>query len=201
MRSFFGKRGAQVAFGACVCLGVGCGSSTATNFYDTASGGPGLTSGGSAPMSGGSGPMSGGSAPMSGGSGPMTGGAEAGGSTGGSSAAAGTSGVGTSGSFGNAGQSATGGGAGNPGNPNAPCSPAKDLSVSPSGPFGSVAGACFRVTGDITGWGCSNFEGRTVKVNRQPVTCGELPLPDKFDGAYYFDISAGMYDYASLYWY
>jgi hypothetical protein len=181
MRSFFGKRGAQVAFGVCVCLGVGCGSSTSTNFYDTPSGASGLMSGGSGPMSGGS--------------------DAAGGSTGGGSNVAGASGTGTSGSVGHAGQSATGGGAGNPGNPNAPCSPAKDLSTSPSGPFGSVAGACFRVTGDITGWGCSNFEGRTVKVNRQPVMCAELPLPDKIDGAYYFDISAGMYDYASLYWY
>jgi hypothetical protein len=28
-----------------------------------------------------------------------------------------------------------------------------------------------------------------------------LPLPDKIDGAFYFDISAGTFDYASFYWF
>ncbi|HTA88740.1 MAG TPA: hypothetical protein VK745_04170, partial [Polyangiaceae bacterium] len=61
--------------------------------------------------------------------------------------------------------------------------------------------ACLRVMGAIAGWGCSNFDGRTLKVNGQTVMCGELPLPDEIDGGYYFDISAGTFDYASFYWY
>jgi hypothetical protein len=60
---------------------------------------------------------------------------------------------------------------------------------------------CLKVTLDITGWGCSNFQGRTVKVNGTTVSCAELPLPSKVDDAYYFDVSAGELDYASLYWY
>jgi hypothetical protein len=59
---------------------------------------------------------------------------------------------------------------------------------------------CLRVTDDIVGWGCSNFEGRTVKVNGVTVNCAEVPLPDKLHGAYYFDISAGEHAYASFYW-
>ncbi len=83
----------------------------------------------------------------------------------------------------------------------APCGPSKEGQNMMSGPFGTTGPYCLRVAGDITGWGCSNFEGRTMKVNRTDVTCGQLPLPKKFEGAYYFDVSAGSFDYASLYWY
>jgi hypothetical protein len=67
--------------------------------------------------------------------------------------------------------------------------------------FASAGPVCLRVTLDIAGWGCSNFEGRTLKVNGTTVACAELPLPSKVDGAYYFDVSAGEHDYASLFWY
>ncbi len=83
----------------------------------------------------------------------------------------------------------------------APCSPAKDLTGGSSGPFGSTGAECFRIDGNIAGWGCSNFDGRSVKVNGQTVTCGQVPLPDAVDGAYYFDVSGGTFDYASFYWY
>ena len=33
------------------------------------------------------------------------------------------------------------------------------------------------------------------------VSCAQLPLPSKVDDAYYFDVSAGELDYASLYGY
>ena len=84
---------------------------------------------------------------------------------------------------------------------NAPCSPARDVSGGSSGPFNSMSGVCLRVTEPITGWGCSNFDGRTIKVNGMPLTCSQVPLPAQVDGAYYFDISAGMFDYASMYWF
>jgi len=105
------------------------------------------------------------------------------------------------------GGSSSGPGPGSGGNPSttgdsdAPCHPAKDISGGMSGPFGSVGPECLRVSGMIAGWGCSNFDGRSVKVNGQTVMCGQLPLPDPIDGAYYFDVSAGTFDYASFYWY
>jgi hypothetical protein len=92
-------------------------------------------------------------------------------------------------------------GSGSTMNQGATCSPVTDVSGGMSGPFNSTGPACFRVSDDITGWGCSNFDGRTLKVNGQIVMCGVLPLPDKIDGAYYFDVSAGSLDYASFYWY
>jgi hypothetical protein len=111
---------------------------------------------------------------------------------------AGSTGVSASGST-SAGGTSTGPG---PGDQNhAMCSPAKDVTGGASGAFGTTGPACFKVTGDIAGWGCSNFDGRTVKVNGRTVMCAELPLPDKIDGAYYFDISAGTFDYASFYWF
>jgi len=82
-----------------------------------------------------------------------------------------------------------------------PCSPAKEVSGGMSGPFGSTGPACLRVEGMIAGWGCSNFDGRTVKVNGREMMCGQLPLPDAVDGSYYFDVSAGTFEYASFYWY
>jgi hypothetical protein len=99
------------------------------------------------------------------------------------------------------GQSAAGGVSSNMGDSSAPCSPAKDVTGGMSGDLGTMGGACIRVTSDITGWGCSNFDGRTVKVNGQIVMCAEEPLPDKLDGAYYFDISPGAFGYASFYWF
>ena len=70
-----------------------------------------------------------------------------------------------------------------------------------SGPFDTLGPICLRVSSDIAGWGCSNFEGRTLKVNGSTVTCAQIPLPEKLHGAYYFDVSAGEHEYASLYWF
>jgi endoglucanase len=94
-----------------------------------------------------------------------------------------------------------GGGSGSMNQGNAPCSPVKDATGMMSGEFGTMGPVCIRVTDDIVGWGCSNFDGRTLKINGQPIMCGALPLPDKIDGAYYFEVSGGTYDYASFYWY
>ncbi len=92
-------------------------------------------------------------------------------------------------------------GSGGMNDPNASCTPARDVSGGASGELGTMGPACLRVMGAIAGWGCSNFDGRTLKVNGQTVMCGELPLPDPIDGAYYFDISAGTFEYASFYWF
>jgi hypothetical protein len=99
-----------------------------------------------------------------------------------------------------AGSSSAGRASGSAGAPsNGACAPVTDIGSGMS--FASAGPVCLRVTLDIAGWGCSNFDGRTVKVNGTTVTCAELPLPNKLDGAYYFEVSAGEHDYASLYWY
>jgi len=81
-----------------------------------------------------------------------------------------------------------------------PCSPSKDLSNHMSGELGTTDAVCLRVTDAVVGWGCSNFDGRTVKVNGVEVACAQVPLPQQVHGAYYFQISAGQFSYASFYW-
>ncbi len=55
----------------------------------------------------------------------------------------------------------------------------------------------------MNGWGCSNFTGRTVKVNSGTAssTCGAGPFPlaKAADGYTYFSASAGTYAWASIY--
>ena len=85
-----------------------------------------------------------------------------------------------------------------------PCTPAATITGTGSGNsgnFGTTGAYCFRTPDNISGWGCSNLTGRTLKVNNVTETCGALPLPAKIDGFYYFDSSAGSVDYASIYWY
>jgi hypothetical protein len=85
-----------------------------------------------------------------------------------------------------------------------PCVPAKTITGSGSGNsgnFGTTGPFCFRTADTITGWGCSNLTGRTLKVNGVVETCGVLPLPARVNGYYYFDASAGGVSYASIYWY
>lgn len=84
--------------------------------------------------------------------------------------------------------------------PDTPCSPVKEASNMTSGDFQSTGPLCLKVTDEVVGWGCSNFEGRTIEVNGTTVTCGQVPLPEKQHGAYYFYISAGEFSYASFYW-
>ncbi len=90
-----------------------------------------------------------------------------------------------------------------------PCTPAATVigtGSGNSGNFGTTGEYCFRTPDNIAGWNCSNFTGRTLKVNGVAVTCGgttpgTMPLPAKVNGYYYFDASAGGVDYASIYWF
>ena len=157
---------------ALLCLGVvsGCGSTAPVDFFDSNGGGAGAAG---ATASAGSPPLGTAGATMLGGAGAtMLGGAGA--------------------TMGSAGATM--------GPSDAPCSPAKDLSNHMSGELGTTDAVCLRVTDEVIGWGCSNFEGRTVKVNGVQVGCAQVPLPDKVHGAYYFEISAGQFSYASFYW-
>ena len=85
-----------------------------------------------------------------------------------------------------------------------PCVPDKTVSMSSgsgsTGSFGTKEAFCFRTPDNIAGWNCSNLDGRTLKVNGTTATCSALPLPAKVNGYYYFDATAGTYDYASIQW-
>jgi len=93
-----------------------------------------------------------------------------------------------------------GGSGGSTGTGREPCSPAKDITSKNTGNFGTKSAFCFRTNSSIAGWGCSNLDGRTIKVNNTTVNCGASPLPAKVNGYYYFDVSAGTYEYASIHW-
>ena len=87
-----------------------------------------------------------------------------------------------------------------------PCTPAATVTgtgSANSGNFGTTGAYCFRTPDNITGWNCSDFTGRTLKVNGTTETCGAMPLPAKVNGYYYFDSTGGTgaVEYASIYWY
>ena len=71
--------------------------------------------------------------------------------------------------------------------------------TSNTGNFNTTGAVCYRTTANINGWGCSNFDGRTLTVGGVARTCGALPLTRSADGYYYFQITAGQYPWASLY--
>jgi endoglucanase len=68
-----------------------------------------------------------------------------------------------------------------------------------TGNFNTTGGVCYRTANNIAGWGCSNFDGRTVTVGGVARTCGQLPLTRAADGYYYFQVTAGTYPWASIY--
>jgi hypothetical protein len=58
---------------------------------------------------------------------------------------------------------------------------------------------CYRTNANINGWGCYNFDGRTLTVGGVARSCGQMPLTRSADGYYYFEVSAGQYPWAGLY--
>jgi hypothetical protein len=68
-----------------------------------------------------------------------------------------------------------------------------------TGNFNTTGAACYRTNAAVNGWGCSNFDGRTVTVGGEARACGQLPLIRSSDGYYYFSVTAGAYPWASLY--
>ncbi len=174
--------------------------------YLTPSGGTGgASSTGGAPATGGA---------RTGGA-PSTGGARTGGapSTGGKSGTGGTKATGgstsTGGSTGTGGAKSTGGATSVGGTKSTggssssgvePCTPSATITGGQSGNFNTSGPYCFRTPDTINGWGCSNFDGRTLQVNDVAETCGSLPMPTKYNGYYYFEASAGTFAWASIYW-
>jgi endoglucanase len=68
-----------------------------------------------------------------------------------------------------------------------------------SGNFNTTGAVCYRTSQNIAGWGCSNFDGRTLTVGGVARSCGQLPLTRAADGYYYFAVTAGQFPWASLY--
>jgi hypothetical protein len=49
-------------------------------------------------------------------------------------------------------------------------------------------------------WNWSSFDGRSVLVNDVAETCWAMPLPARFNGDDYFEVTAGSFDYAHINW-
>jgi lysophospholipase L1-like esterase len=68
-----------------------------------------------------------------------------------------------------------------------------------TGNFNTTGAACYRTNASIGGWGCYNFDGRTLTVGGIARTCGQMPLTRAADGYYYFAVSAGQFPWAGLF--
>jgi hypothetical protein len=68
-----------------------------------------------------------------------------------------------------------------------------------TGNFNTTGAVCYRTNTNINGWGCSNFDGRTVTVGGQARTCGQMPLTRASDGFYYFSVTGGAFPWAVIF--
>ena len=68
-----------------------------------------------------------------------------------------------------------------------------------TGNFNTTGAACDRTNQTINGWGCYNFDGRTLTVGGEARTCGQMPITRSADGYYYFAVTAGQFAWAGLY--
>lgn len=68
-----------------------------------------------------------------------------------------------------------------------------------TGNFNTTGAVCYRTNATINGWGCYNFDGRTLTVGGEARTCSQMPLTRSSDGYYYFSVSGGTYPWAGLY--
>jgi uncharacterized repeat protein (TIGR02543 family) len=68
-----------------------------------------------------------------------------------------------------------------------------------TGNFNTTGAVCYRTSATISGWGCSNFDGRTVSVGGTARTCGQLPVTRSADGFTYFSVTAGVFPWASMF--
>ena len=68
-----------------------------------------------------------------------------------------------------------------------------------TGNFNTTGAACYRTNATINGWGCYNFDGRTLAVSGVARSCGQMPLTRAADGYYYFAASAGQFPWAGMF--
>ena len=69
-----------------------------------------------------------------------------------------------------------------------------------TGNFNTTGAVCYKTTAaTINGWGCYNFDGRTLTVGGEARSCGQMGLTRSADG-YYFSVSAGSVPWAGIYY-
>jgi aryl-phospho-beta-D-glucosidase BglC (GH1 family) len=68
-----------------------------------------------------------------------------------------------------------------------------------TGNFNTTGPVCYRTSATINGWGCFNFDGRTLIVGGQPSTCGQMPVTRSADGFVYFLATAGAFPWAGMF--
>jgi hypothetical protein len=68
-----------------------------------------------------------------------------------------------------------------------------------SGNFNTTGAVCYRTNANVNGWGCYNFDGRTLTVGGVARTCAQMPLTRSADGYYYFAVTAGQFAWAGLF--
>jgi lysophospholipase L1-like esterase len=68
-----------------------------------------------------------------------------------------------------------------------------------TGNFNTAGAVCYRTSTTINGWGCYNFDGRTLMVNGVARSCGQMPLTRAADGYYYFAATAGQFPWAGIF--
>jgi hypothetical protein len=84
-----------------------------------------------------------------------------------------------------------------------PCDNPKDVTGGNTGNLNTAGPACFRTKETFNTIGCSNFAGRTLKVNGMldPCDAKKKTFAPAIDGWNYFDVSAGTNVSASVFWY
>jgi endoglucanase len=68
-----------------------------------------------------------------------------------------------------------------------------------TGNFNTTGAVCYRTSATLNGWGCSNFDGRTLTVGGAVRACGQMPLTRSADGFTYFIVTAGAFPWASMF--
>ena len=192
-----------------------CATATSGDAFSQPAGGS--DSGGSGPFASAGALVQAGANAANGGS--ITGGAASGGvvNSGGSSlggavghaGAAGThtggqSGTSSGGAGGGANHAGSGGAGGASGASNSgPCAAPKDVSGGKSDNLGTTGAVCLRTSETFNTIGCSNWGGRTIKVNGVVAPCVgvKATFAPAIDGYNYFEVSAGDVDFAAFVWY
>ena len=68
-----------------------------------------------------------------------------------------------------------------------------------TGNFNTTGPVCYRTNATVSGWGCFNFDGRTISVGGVATTCGAMPVARSADGFVYFSATAGAFPWAGLF--
>jgi hypothetical protein len=77
------------------------------------------------------------------------------------------------------------------------CLSAQPLSAYQNAVLNTTGERWYVVTDMVQGWQASEVAGRAISVNGVTLQPGQMPLPSRVNGKYYFRFSAGTYTWAS----